>query len=148
MTTTMNAIDLLPHKDSMLLLDEVISVSDSQAQARVRITPNSSFYLPNLGVPACIGLEYMGQTAALIAGLSQMQGTQEPQIGFLLGSRLFQQTTDYFTAEQNLVITATAGTIVGNQLANFNCVIADQQNQTVLCEGTLSVMRKPIMEQR
>ncbi len=131
----------------MLLIDDVITVTESQAVARVRIHEQCSFFLPELGVAASVGLEYMGQTAALIAGLSQQQGKEEPQIGFLLGSRLYQQTTDYFEAGQNLLITATAGTIVGNQLANFNCVICDEHSQEQLCQGTLSVMRKPIMEQ-
>lgn len=138
--------DLLPHRATMLLLNDVIAVTDNTATARVMIQHNSAFYLPNAGVPACIGLEYMGQTAALIAGLAQRQGQSEPQLGYLLGSRMYRQNASHFTLGQQLIIHAEAGTVVGTELANFNCTILEEHSQALLCQGTLSVMRKPISE--
>lgn len=131
----------------MLLLNDIISVTDSESKARVTIEPTCAFFIAPHGVAACIGLEYMGQTAALIAGLSLQQGKEEPQIGFLLGSRLYSQTVDFFHPGQQLIVHAVAGTVVGNQLANFNCTISDKESQAVLCRGTLSVMKKPLTEQ-
>lgn len=139
--------ELLPHRDSMLLLNEAIEITDISATALVKISADSSFYMDGLGVPACIGLEYMGQTAALIAGLAQRQGQATPQLGFLLGSRHYQQFLEYFVPNQNLQIIAQAVTAVGIELASFECTISDLEQNTVLCRGSLSVMRKPISEQ-
>ena len=60
--------DLIPHRPPMLLLNNVVSVNATSATSLVKVDETVSFYEPGKGVPAWIGLEYMGQTAALIAG--------------------------------------------------------------------------------
>lgn len=137
---------LLPHRPPMLLLDKVLAVDSQNASASLTIQPEDPFYLPGLGVPAPIAIEYMGQTAALIAGHQKKTGMLEPHLGFLLGSRKFEQHIEYFTAGQELVVQVDEGTIVDQSLANFNCRVFDNSTQALLCQATLSVFRTPLSE--
>jgi len=130
----------------MLLIQKLLSLSPTASSAALAIAEDSAFYEAELGVPALVGLEYMGQTAALIAGYQQEQGLCQPQLGFLLGSRDFVLQVPYFLPGQHLRVSAEQGTLVGQELANFICTIHDAKKDTLLCEATLSVMRKPLAE--
>ncbi len=130
----------------MLLLNRVVAVAADSASALVTIDADSPFLLPPQGVPACIGLEYMGQTAALIAGYQQEQGLIPPHLGFLLGSRRYDAHVSHFNPGSNLLVEVAEGTVVDESLANFNCTIKYRACQTLLCEATLSVLRKPLTE--
>ncbi|KAG1660469.1 hypothetical protein GQR58_022013 [Nymphon striatum] len=62
-------------RDNLLLIKlhtainaRINSVDEKQSSAEVFIDKETPFYEKGFGVPACIGLEFMGQTAALIAG--------------------------------------------------------------------------------
>lgn len=139
---------LLPHRETMLLLDEVIAVSQQSASAKIEITEQSSFYQPDLqGVPASIALEYMGQTAALIAGYQQQLGLMANHLGFLLGSRRFSATVTSFPLGTSLRVNVEEGALVGDTLANFSCRVSDLASDTILCEATLSVLRQPQPEE-
>lgn len=137
----------LPHRPPMLLLDRAVEVSAEAATAIVSITAESPFYLASLGgVPSCIGLEYMGQTAALSDGWRREQGMVEPTIGFFLGCRSFTAHTDHFALGDSLEVRAWGATFVGDHLVNFSCAIHGASNGSELATGSLSVMLKPVEE--
>ena len=135
----------LPHRPPMLLLDQVIDVSADSSSARLVITEESSFYMGSLGgVPSCVGLEYMGQTAAVSDGWQREQGLVEPHLGFFLGCRRFTAHVDVFELGDCLNIHASGATFVGNQLVNFACSIECEKRGVELASGSLSVLRKPL----
>ena len=68
MTAQLSLSDLLPHRPPMLLVDKLIKVEADRSETEIVISSHSSFFVEDLGVPAWIGIEYMGQTAATIAG--------------------------------------------------------------------------------
>jgi len=134
--------DLLPHRPPMLLINRLIAVNEQQSHTKVYIHPHSPFYTPNQGVPAWIGLEYMGQTAALIAGYQVESGMIGSHLGFLLGTRNYQIHCPYFAKGLSLDIICKEKAIIGDDLATFDCSI--QANDNCLAHATLSVFRKPI----
>lgn len=137
-------LELIPHRPPMLLIHELVEVASNRASALIRVSEDSPFYSTDLGVPSWIGLEYMGQTAALIGGYQQQITAGEAQVGFLLGTRGFIANTEYFTKGQTLLVTSQEKASVGEGLAQFECDIIETTNDNkILASATLSVFRKP-----
>lgn len=139
--------DLIPHRPPMLLINKVLTVDARSSSALVQIDRDAPFYEPGVGVPAWIGLEYMGQTAALIAGHQLQQGLVSPHLGFLLGTRAFKTDCDVFK-DGVLKISCREKALVGDGLATFDCLIETypQETQDTQCLATasLSVFRRQI----
>tara|TARA_B100002049_G_scaffold230000_1_gene206333 strand:+ start:109 stop:561 length:453 start_codon:yes stop_codon:yes gene_type:complete len=139
--------DLIPHRPPMLLINQVVSVDATSSSALVTVDHLSPFFEKDKGVPTWIGLEYMGQTAALIAGYQLQQGLVGPHLGFLLGTRAFKTECDYFTPG-TLKVTCTEKALVGDGLATFDCMIENHskelQTSPPLATASLSVFRRQI----
>lgn len=134
--------DLIPHREPMLLIDRVVRVAADSAAAEVHINPQASFFQSGLGVPAWIGLEYMGQTAALIAGYQLQHGLTRPHLGFLLGTRQYAMNTDWFCDGDVLLVECHQAAVTGEHLAQFQCSVS--RSGAVLATAKLSVYRKPL----
>ena len=139
--------ELIPHRPPMLLINQVVSLDASSSSSLVTIDDAAPFYEHGKGVPAWIGLEYMGQTAALIAGYQRQQGLVGPHLGFLLGTRAFKTQCDYFKFGV-LTVKCTEKALVGDGLATFDCSIedSDPQNTSPLAVASLSVFRRPLAQ--
>ena len=145
-------LTLLPHRPPMLLINKLIAVNNEYATSKVIISEETPFIQATEGVPSWIGLEYMGQTAALIAGYQQQQGSTEPHLGFLLGTRNYNAKTPFFNLGSHLQIHCQEVAVVGNSLATFHCTIRDMNTTKIqgyntndcLAEAKLSVFRKPL----
>ena len=133
---------LIPHRSPMLLINSIQSLSASDSSAIVIVDEQAPFY-QSQGIPSWIGLEYMGQTAALIAGYQLQQGLVSPHLGLLLGTRKYQSDVDFFSAPNKLLISCKQAALVGESLANFDCIIQDQSSQQEIARASLSVFRKP-----
>ena len=136
--------DLLPHRTPMQLLQRIIQVSDKTASAEVVISTASPFYCVEQGVPSWIGVEYMGQTAALIAGLQLQTGKCQPHLGLLLGTRSYSAHVAWFQVGQSLTVSCTEAAVVGDGLATFLCEIHCTASQDLLASAKLSVFRKAL----
>jgi len=131
----------------MLLINDIVFLSESKSKASVLIDQETPFVQNGKGVPAWIGLEYMGQTAALIAGFQQRKGKTTPHLGFLLGSRKYHSNVAYFGFGTRLLVSCEEAALVGESLATFNCTIAGVDDQTkLLATAMLSVFRKPMVD--
>ncbi len=137
-------LPLLPHRPPMLLIDTLVDVSPQHARARVHIGEQSAFFEAGRGVGAWIGIEYMGQTCALIAGHQKQLGQVEPHLGLLLGTRKYRCSQDYFPPGATLLVSAEELAVVGDQLANFTCRIVDEARDIEVATARLSVLRKPL----
>ena len=107
-------LELIPHRPPMLLINELLEVRQNYSSASVIIDSETPFFHADKGVPAWIGLEYMGQTAALIAGYQVQQGLSEPHLGFLMGSRKYDVKFSHFTPQSQLTVVCEEGAVVGN----------------------------------
>ncbi|GGW84938.1 ApeP family dehydratase [Alteromonas halophila] len=141
-------LELIPHRPPMLLVNRIVSVSIKASSALVYIDEDAPFFEPGKGVPAWVGLEYMGQTAALIAGHGLQQGLIEPHLGFLLGTRAYKSTCDYFAPGATLKVACTESVATDDGLAKFSCQItlADSHaaEEEWLATASLSVFRRPL----
>ncbi|RZA02411.1 MAG: 3-hydroxylacyl-ACP dehydratase [Moraxellaceae bacterium] len=137
--------ELIPHREPMMLLGSIASVGEKSSSAEIVISPASSFYVEGKGVPSWIGVEYMGQTAALIAGYQLKQGITTPHIGLLLGTRKYEAFSAWFNVGDVLIVSCQEFAIVGEQLATFLCEIHNKKDRTLLATAKLSVFRKPIV---
>ena len=137
-------LELIPHRPPMLLINRILTVSAKESSAEVFINKETPFYEKDLGVPATIGLEFMGQTAALIAGNEALKNPADAKLGFLLGTRKYQSTISYFKEKSVLIVECTEGAMVGVTLASFNCTIRYQDDPEIIATASLSVLRQPI----
>lgn len=135
---------LIPHRRPMLLIDEAESISGSYSSSRIHISESSSFFVTGKGVPSWIGVEYMGQTAAMIAGYQLEQGQVEPHVGLLLGTRKYSATQAWFEPGTTLTVSCEELAVVGQGLATFHCEI--KNGEQLLASAKLSVFRKPLEE--
>lgn len=134
--------ELIPHREPMLLIDRVVQVAADSAMAEIQIQRDSPFFLAPFGVPAWIGIEYMGQTAALIAGHQLQQGLTRPHLGFLLGTRQYNLHTAWFADGDILLVRCEQAAITGEQLAQFQCEIS--RSGIICASAKLTVYRKPL----
>jgi predicted hotdog family 3-hydroxylacyl-ACP dehydratase len=138
--------ELIPHRAPMLLLSSVRELGDNFSTAEIIISNSSSFYIKAKGVPSWIGIEYMGQTAALIAGYQLQQGTVTPHLGMLLGTRKYEAFKAWFREGDELLVSCKEIAVVGQELATFECDIRDKNDGDLYAAAKLSVFRKPLME--
>ena len=134
---------LIPHREPMLLINALLDVTQQSSESRVVIDAETPFATKQ-GVPAWIGLEYMGQTAALIAGQQQREGLCQPHLGFLMGSRRYQTNVDFFHLGRTLCVRCEQAALVGESLATFSCTISDETTGEQLATALLSVYRRPL----
>ncbi|WP_100656145.1 hypothetical protein [Alteromonas flava] len=143
-------LTLIPHRQPMLLINHMTHLDKSHSEALVVIDEETPFFEPGKGVPTWIGIEYMGQTAALIAGYRLKHGLLPPHLGFLLGTRSFSATCEYFAPGTVLKVIAKENAVVADGFAKFDCVIennaAQQEAAEPLAKASLSVFRKTIPE--
>lgn len=132
---------LLPHRPPMLLLDEIAEVSNNCASAFVDVGKDCSFYVEGYGVPAWVAVEYMGQTAALIAGWQLEQGLVEPHVGFLLGTRKLSAAQQWLKAGDRYRVQCQETATVAGNLANFDCRV-ESMSGSLIVRCKLSVFRK------
>lgn len=143
-------LELIPHRPPMLLINKIQLLTETDSQALVIINQHAPFYQQSTeqvnvgGVPSWIGLEYMGQTAALIAGYQLREGLCKPHLGFLLGSRNYSAQQAYFNEGLELLVTCKQAALVGDSLATFDCTIENNNNNQRLAKANLSVFRKPL----
>jgi predicted hotdog family 3-hydroxylacyl-ACP dehydratase len=136
--------ELIPHREPMLLLSSVCELGDNFSTAEIIISESSSFFAPGKGVPSWIGIEYMGQTAALIAGYQLQQGTVTPHLGLLLGTRKYEAFAAWFKEGDVLLVSCKEIAVVGQELATFQCDIRNKNNGVLYATAKLSVFRKPL----
>lgn len=135
---------LIPHRPPMLLLDRLVEVTGNRSCAEIDIHPAASFFSPGQGVPAWIGVEYLGQTAALIAGFQLHEGRVEPHLGLLLGTRKYVAHTPWFPPHATVTVTCTEVAVVGQNLATFAGEIRDKKTGALYASAKLSVFRRPL----
>lgn len=117
--------EVVPHKATMSLLDELVDNGDDWIKTKLTITPNSVF-VTEKGVPSWIGIEYMAQSVAAFAGLRRRLDGKEAIIGFLVGMRKYTCSHSYFPVGAELTVTAKSDFESDNGLGAFQCTISGE----------------------
>lgn len=129
--------ELLPHAAPMILIDEVLEYSDNTLKARVLISEDSIFYERFKGVPVWVGVEYMAQTIAALAGVRAKRAKEPVRIGFLLGARRYETTTAMFALGQALEVYVQE-IFQDGSMGVFDCEIRSNQAE-LLASASLNV---------
>lgn len=83
----MSALNLLPHSDKMLLIDEVVEFKEDFIHTKTRITGDNAFLKEGL-FATYQGVEIMAQSLGCLKSL--LCKDKEAKLGFLLGVRNFE----------------------------------------------------------
>lgn len=126
MTSEYPIEELVPHSGRMSLLTRVVEYGDEWLIAEVDITP-SSMFCDDQGVPAWVGLEYLAQAIAAYAGLQERLTGGSPKIGFLVGTRKYICSNDYFPINSTLSIKVSQNLKAENGLCVFDCELLSSE---------------------
>lgn len=122
---------ILPHKIPMVLIDDIkeYSIEENWLESIVTISEDSMFYDENIkGVSSIVGIEYMAQTIGCYAFLKRKQ--EEPKVGFLLGTRLYNNALEKFSLNKTYSIRVSE-IFSDNSLFSFSCLIFDENREEV-----------------
>ncbi|MEO5356422.1 MAG: hypothetical protein H7844_03880 [Nitrospirae bacterium YQR-1] len=86
--------DYLPHRDAMLLIDELLYVQTDTGGASVVIKEDNIFYASDEGLNPAAYVELIAQTAAAYTGYDDRQKNKPVRSGFLTGVKDFQVTAE------------------------------------------------------
>ena len=131
--------ELLPHRGTAILIDEVLSESADSVCVAANIRRNHPYFMEGRGVPGWVAIELMAQAIAAHAGLVNRRANTGPRIGMLLGVRSFRTETRYFHEGQRLEITANRNFGDGGDIAACTCTI--QCRGEIIAHGSLIIMQ-------
>jgi predicted hotdog family 3-hydroxylacyl-ACP dehydratase len=92
---------LLYHEEPMVLLDRVVSVTADSACCTCRSGAENPFFIPGLGIPPWVSIEFMAQCVAVNAGARATSAGKLPPLGLLLGTRSLQMEAGYIRPDQD-----------------------------------------------
>lgn len=128
-----SVLDVIPHDEPMSLLDDIVSYQEECLQARLRIRSDSQF-CGDKGVPAYVGIEYMGQAIAAFAGTDARMRDMPITVGFLVGARKYNSNCSVFEVGSTLDVTVERITDAGDGLSVFACAIQGRTPSNELIE--------------
>lgn len=133
----------LAHRPPMVMLSELVSVSDDGAAKAVADTSEGSIFFDRSlgGVPACAAIEFMAQTVAVAVGRSRLAKGLEPKVGFLLGTRRMDVTIPAFRSGVRYEVAAKC-VYADDEFASFDCTIASPEGD-VVASASLTAFQPP-----
>jgi len=98
--------DYLPHRPPMLLIDDIVEVTDDRALCRTTIRNDCVFAIDGRVHPSAM-IEFFAQTCAIYVGVTSARRGGPPKLGFIMGSRECDFLVDSFLVGDELTIAAT-----------------------------------------
>jgi len=113
----------LYHEFPMAILDRVIEVGTDTARCSCRVGDDNPFFIPNVGVPGWVAIEFMAQAIAVSAGARAALAGKPPPIGLLLGTMAFSSSISAFLPSCEYEATCNIVVRDGEGLGAFDCAI-------------------------
>ena len=144
------AASCLPHSAPMVLIDEVLNVDmeNQIVKTSVKIHDNKIFFNKEInGISPLVGIEFMAQTIGCYAYYKA--GKTIPKIGFLLGTRQYENKLEKFENGKTYILTARE--IYGdNELVSFECLIynerEDENPENYVAKATINAFQPKDVE--
>ncbi|MFU0911862.1 3-hydroxy-fatty acyl-ACP dehydratase [Kluyvera intermedia] len=134
--------DYLPHDAPMLLLEEVISVTDDTAICGVTVSPDgvlAPFLDAQGNLPGWFALELMAQTVGVWSGWHRVAHQQESlSLGMVLGARELVCATGMLAGGLTLSITVTL-LMQDARFGSFECII--EANGETVSSGRINTFQ-------
>jgi len=137
----MPAADFVLHREPMLLLNQLVNIGPGFATCEWRIRDENEFLIPNIGVPAYIGVEYMAQCIAVHAGARERVAGFPPPLGLLLGTRHYKSRVRYFKTGTTYRVKCKELARTMDGMGSFDCSIL--VNEETIVEARLAVLQMP-----
>lgn len=144
------AQNCLPHSAPMVLIDKVLNVDmkNQIVKTSVKIHDDKIFFNKEInGISPLVGIEFMAQTIGCYAYYKA--GKTIPKIGFLLGTRQYENSLEKFENGKTYIITARE--IYGdNELVSFECLIynegEDENPENYIAKATINAFQPKDVE--
>ena len=133
--------EFILHRKPMSLLDRLVVIGPDFAVCDCRISEEYEFLVPSLGVPAYIGIEYMAQCIAVLAGAREKVLGFPPPVGLLLGTRHFKAQVRYLGVGTTYQVECAELVSNTDGMGSFECGI--RLDDTVIAAARLSVLQVP-----
>ena len=138
--TGMPASEFVLHRKPMLLVDQLVKIGPEFAICEWLVHEESEFLVPDMGVPAYVGIEYMAQCIAVHAGALERARGLPPQQGLLLGSRHYKARVRYFEVGYTYQVECKELARSMEGMGSFDCKIL--LNGETIVEGRLAVLQQ------
>lgn len=136
----MPASQFVLHRAPLLLLDRLVEPGAEVTVCEWCVTATDAFLSPGRGVPAYVGVEYMAQCVAVHAGVRARARGSGPPLGFLLGTRHYRTTVEYFKVDHTYRAACRELMSDDNGMGSYECsILLDNE---VVAEGRLAVLQK------
>lgn len=129
------------HSGPMLLMDRITGLQVDSAACEWCVREDNVFLVPDHGVPAYIGIEYMAQCIAVHGGACARADGFPPPQGLLLGTRHYRSTVPYFIEGETYEVKCRQLAANLDGMASFDCCIL--KDHEMIAEGRISVLQKP-----
>ncbi|GIU43973.1 thioester dehydrase [Shewanella sairae] len=141
--TTLASCDVaefIPHRQPMILISQLLEHNHDSLLTQTNISATSPYFDSRLnGVPNYVGIEYMAQSIAALAGVEARLRDDIIRVGFLLGSRKLKMHINQFDLGQSYQTKVTRLYQEESGLAVFDCQIL--HNQKVVAEANVNVFQ-------
>jgi predicted hotdog family 3-hydroxylacyl-ACP dehydratase len=108
----------------MAILDRVIEVGPDSARCSCRVGEDNPFFVPGVGVPCWVGIEFMAQCIAVSAGVRAVLSGEPLPVGLLLGTMAFNCSVDSYGPKGQYEATCSSLIRDAQGLGAFDCTIA------------------------
>ena len=116
------AASYLPHRPPMLLIDDIVEVTEQRAVCRATIHPDCVFAIDGAVHPAAM-IEFVAQACAIYASASSAEDGGPPRLGLIMACREAAFAVDAFAVGDELTIAASKA-FGGNQMASFTGTVS------------------------
>lgn len=128
---------ILAHKEPMILIDGIIdySIEEKWLKSFIKIDKADLFFNKELnGIDSSIGIEYMAQTIGCYA--YYRSNMQKPKVGYLLGTRLYNNNIEYFEKGKTYYILVKEVFVA--EIYSFECFIYNEEDEEI-ASATINV---------
>ena len=132
--------EFVPHRAPMILIDKVIKHQQDSLITQVEITEQSAYFnAATNGVPNYVGIEYMAQSIAALAGVEAHLRNDKIRVGFLLGTRKLLMHQPLYQLGHKYQISVARLYQEDSGLAVFDCQIL--AGETVIASANVNVFQ-------
>lgn len=138
--SSQNVEHFIPHRQPMVLISNLLEYEADKLLTQTEISANSAYFDDKLqGVPNYVGIEYMAQSIAALAGIEAHLRDGIIRVGFLLGTRKLQMHISHFKIGETYQIQVGRLYQEESGLAVFDCKI--MHCQQVVAEANVNVFQ-------
>ena len=130
--------EFVPHSAPMILIDKIVDFTQSSLVAEFSVSPDSRFFTSDIsGVESWVGIEYMAQAIAALAGIRAFLADRPVNLGFLLGTRKLELFHPQFNDQHTYTVSIRELYMDDSGLGSFDCSI--MHNDQCVCAAKLNV---------